>query len=220
MNWSQRIPQINASDLQHRLSRIIAIGTVVEADYEKARVKVTIGEWTTGWLPWLTRRASNDINWCALEVGEQVLVISPSGDMAQGVVIGSIYQQQQQDLVSDIPPEKRQSIQRIKYQDGTTIEYDRDKHLLKADVKGDVELLVEKNITAKVTKDVDITVAGKLTAKVSGNVDITVDGTLNATVAKAATIKAKGITLESTGDMTLKAAGTMKLNAAHISAQE
>ena len=205
MSWSQRYPQLNTADLQHRLSQLVALGTVVETDYEKARVKVTIGEWTSTWLPWITSRASNDISWWALEIGEQVLVISPSGDMAQGVVIGSIYQQQEeQQLISDIAVEQRQSIHRVKYQDGTTIEYDREKHLLKADVKGDVELLVEKNVTATVTGDVAMTVQGQLTA----------------TVTKSAIIKADTITLESAGDMTLKAGGNMKLNAAHISAQE
>ena len=205
MSWSQRYPQLNTADLQHRLSQLVALGTVVETDYEKARVKVTIGEWTSTWLPWITSRASNDISWWALEIGEQVMVISPSGDMAQGVVIGSIYQQQEeQQLISDIAVEQRQSIHRVKYQDGTTIEYDREKHLLKADVKGDVELLVEKNVTATVTGDVAMTVQGQLTA----------------TVTKSAIIKADTITLESVGDMTLKAGGNMKLNAAHISAQE
>jgi phage baseplate assembly protein V len=204
MSWSQRYPQIDAADLQNRLSRVITVGTVSEVDYQKARVKVTMGEWTTTWLPWVTTRASNDIGWWALELDEQVLVISPSGDMAQGIVIGSIFQQQQQDVVSDIEVEKRNSIHRIQYLDGTIIEYDRDKHRLKADVKGDVELLVEKNLKATVTENVEIIVEGEMTA----------------TVSQAATIKAETITLEATGDMTLKAGGNMTLNAAHISAQE
>ena len=204
MSWSQRYPQLNAADIHHRLSRMIAFGTIAEVDYEKARVKVTIGEWTTTWLPWATHRAGNDIDWWALEVGEQVIVLSPSGDMAQGIVLGSVYQGEQQQLVSDIAADKRQHIHRIQYQDGTTIEYDRENHRLKADVKGDVEILVSQN----------------LRAEVSGDVEIAVQGALTADVTKAANIKADTITLESIGDMTLKAGGTMKLNAGHISAQE
>lgn len=208
MSWSQRYPQINNADIQNRLSRIITVGTVAEADYEKARIKVTVGEWTTSWLPWVTSRAGNDVSWWALEIGEQVLVVSPSGDMAQGIVIGGIYQQQQQQVGAD----KLENVHRVKYQDGTVIEYDRENHLLKADVKGDVELLVEKNLTAKVTENVDITVQGQMTA----------------TVSKGAVLKADTILLESASDMTLKAGGAMtleatgnmKLNAAHISAQE
>ncbi|MCJ8271675.1 MAG: phage baseplate assembly protein V, partial [Psychrosphaera sp.] len=198
MSWSQRYPQINSADIQNRLSRIITVGTVAETDYEKARVKVTVGEWTTGWLPWLTSRASNDVSWWALEVGEQVLVVSPSGDMAQGIVIGGIYQQQQQQLVSDVAADQRQNIHRVKYQDGTVIEYDREKHVLKADVKGDVELLVEKNLTGTVGEDVELTVKGNMTA----------------TVSKGAILKADTISLESASDMTLKAGGAMTLEAA------
>lgn len=220
MSWSQRYPQINNADLQHRLSRIIAVGTVVETDYDTARVKVTVGEWTTTWLPWVTSSACNNINWAALEIGEQVLVLSPSGDMAQGIVIGSIYQQQQQALVSDIAKDSRQNIHRIKYQDGTVIEYDRETHILKADVKGDIELLVDKNVTATVKGDVDITVKGKLTATVTKGAVVKAD-TILLESAGDMTLKAGGaVAVEAGGDMALKAGGKMKLNAAHISAQE
>lgn len=204
MSWSQRYPQLNAADLHHRFSRLITVGTIAEADYETARVKVTVGEWITTWLPWITARASNDVDWWSMEVGEQVLVLSPCGDMAQAVVIGSVYQGQQQNVVEDIDPEQRQNIHRIQYQDGTIIEYDRLNHKLKADVKGDVELIVAQNLRAEVTGDVDIVVQGKLTAD----------------IAKDASIKAKTLVLETTGDMTLKAGGTMKLDAEHIAAQE
>ena len=204
MSWSQRYPQINNADVQQRLAKLINIGTVAEADYENARVKVTIGEWTTTWLPWITTRASNDLSWWALEVGEQVMVLSPSGDIAQGVVLGSIFQQSQQSEVNAIQGTPSQNIHRIKYQDGTVIEYDRENHLLKADVKGDVHLLVESNLTAEVT----------------GNADVNVEGNLTAAVSQDATISADNITLDAAGDMTLRAGGNMKLNAAHISAQE
>ena len=57
-----------------------------------AKLKVKIGDITTDWLPWLTHRASNDTSWWAPEVGEQVIVLAPSGELHQAVIMPSIYQ--------------------------------------------------------------------------------------------------------------------------------
>lgn len=220
MSWSQRYPQLNSADLHHRLSRIITCGKVAEVDYQTARVKVTMGEWTTTWLPWVTSRASNNIDWNAPEIDEQVIILSPSGDIAQGVVIGSVYQGEQTEFISDIAAQSRSNVHRIKYQDGTTIEYDRENHRLKADVQGDVEIAITKNLTATVQQNADVTITQNLTATVQENATLTVQGDLTADVSKDCTINAKNLTLATSGDMTLRAGGTMKLNASQIKAQE
>lgn len=245
MSWSQRYPQLNSADLHHRLSRIIAFGKVAETDYDKARVKVTIGEWTTTWLPWVTARASNNVNWHAPEVDEQVLVLSPSGDMAQGVVIGAVYQgEQQQQLMNDIEVENRPHVHRTKYQDGTVIEYDRQNNILKADVRGDVQLLVERNLDATVQgnatalvegdlsgtingevqlqagKSVTATVSENVNLTVSGNLNAQVDGNLDAQVGGNCNIGAANITLDASGSLTLKAGGSLSLTAPSISASK
>ena len=84
------------ADINSRLARMMRIGTVVELDEAAARVRVTCGagdgKITTAWLPWITARAGPDRTWWALEPGEQVMVLSPSGEMAQGVVLGSYLQ--------------------------------------------------------------------------------------------------------------------------------
>lgn len=228
MSWSRRYPQINAADIQHRLAQLINFGKVVEVDYKEARVRVQMGEWKTTWLPWITQRSSNDFTWWAPEIDEQVLILAPSGDLAQGIVLTGIFQKGHADVVSDIAPDKRDSIQRVKFQDGTQIEYNRDLHLLKADIKGDVEFTVDKDVTGKVKGNVDLDVDGNVKVKVGGDVKANIKGNLTADVVKDATLKAKNIqldasaklTLKAGADMTLKAGGQMKLNAAHISAQE
>ncbi len=204
MSWSQRYPQLNSAELHHRLSRMIAFGKVAEADYDKARVKVTIGDWTTSWLPWLTTRASNNIDWQALEVGEQVLVLSPSGDMAQALVLGAVYQgEQQQQLMDDIAVDSRANVHRVKYQDGTIIEYDRENHRLKANVQGDVEILVSQDLSATVNRNATVTVGGDMSADITGNCQI----------------NAQNITLNASGNLDITAGGTMTLNASTIEAQ-
>ena len=46
----------------------------------------------TVWLPWLTARAGTVITWSALSLGEQVLLLAPTGDLAQAFVLPAVYQ--------------------------------------------------------------------------------------------------------------------------------
>ncbi len=228
MNMTQAFSDITQADMQHRLAKMIMIGTVSEVDYETARVKVKVGDWITTWLPWLTGRASNNLDWQALEIDEQVMVFSPGGDTAQGVVLGSIYQQQQQQLVNDIAVDSRQHIHRIKYQDGTILEYDREQHKLKADVQGDVEINVngfdgsdaKGNLKVTVKENAQIQVGKDLTALVEGNATLNISKNATMTVGENMDVKAKSISLEASEGIAIKAGATLKLNGQHISAQE
>lgn len=49
------------AELQRQTSNNIRIGKISEVDYPNARVKVSIGELSTDWLPWVTLRAGGDI---------------------------------------------------------------------------------------------------------------------------------------------------------------
>lgn len=198
-------PTISQAELLNNLNRMILIGTVEETDYAKARVRVRVGNWLTAWLPWVTKRAGQDVQWWPVEKGEQVVLLSPGGDMAQAVVLGSLYQQQQQDIVADRMQDAPEQIHRTQYQDGTVLEYDRKNHILRADVKGSVTMSVEKDLSATIQGSAQVTVEQGLDAQVQGDV----------------TVKSKGnLVLDASGDMKLKAGGGMFLNAAHIHAQE
>ncbi len=80
------------TELERRLTNTVRIGTIKELDAKTARLRVSIGPLLTTWLPWLTHRAGNTVTWSAPTVGEQVLVISPMGELAQGVAIPALYQ--------------------------------------------------------------------------------------------------------------------------------
>ena len=85
--------EIQTPDLERRVADMIRIGTISHTDYSDPaapRVRVQYGENTTGWLPWAPKRAGRSRTWEPLKVGEQVIIASPSGDLAQGVVFGSL----------------------------------------------------------------------------------------------------------------------------------
>ncbi len=110
-------------EMERRMSNIVRPGTVLEADYEKARIKVQCGGNQTAWIPWMTSRAGEDRSWHAPEVGEQVIVLSPSGDLAAGFVLpGGVYK-------NDYPANADSAdVSRTTYKDGAVHEYDRENH--------------------------------------------------------------------------------------------
>ncbi len=123
------------AELERRLDTLIRYGTVETADYKAARVKVRSGDLLTGWIPWLTRRASNDADWWAPEDGEQVLLLSPCGDPAQAVALPALYQ-------SAYPaPESAETKRRIIFRDGGFAEYDRASGALTVSAEGLVRII-------------------------------------------------------------------------------
>jgi phage baseplate assembly protein V len=153
------VSQARVGELERRMSNMVRPGTVLEADYAKARVKVQVGQNQTAWIPWMTGRAGEDRSWHAPEVGEQVIVLSPSGDLAAGYVMpGGVYK-------NDYPANADSAeIQRTTYKDGAVMEYDRENHAhliqipdggkatVKVGADASTEILPDK-ITHRVTDD-------------------------------------------------------------------
>ena len=82
MSWSQ-------GDQDRRLHSLIRVGTVLEVDPETAKARVTFGvETKSAWIPW-TGRAGVIDEWSPPVEGEQVLVVAPGGDTAQGLIVSS-----------------------------------------------------------------------------------------------------------------------------------
>lgn len=107
------------SELERQMANLIRPATVMAADYAAARLIVADGDWQSGWLPFTTYRAGGNRDWWVPEVGEQVVVICPSGDPEQGIVNGSLF-------CDDAPaPAASAEIRRMTFADGLVIEHDR-----------------------------------------------------------------------------------------------
>lgn len=143
-------------DLARRLANTLRLGTIEQVDHPAARVRVRSGEILTTWLPWFTWRAGATSSWSAPTVGEQVLILAPSGDLAGAVVLPAIY--------TDAHPAPSNSpTQHVThYPDGTTISYDHATG--QADISG--ATLVTVHATGAVVLDAPITtVTGMLTVE-------------------------------------------------------
>ncbi|MGL9779718.1 MAG: phage baseplate assembly protein V [Wolbachia sp.] len=127
------------AELNRKLANIIRIGLIKEVDYEKARVRVKVGEFITDWLPWITTRAGEDRSWFAPNINEQVVIFSPLGELSLGVVLRGIYQEKYP------APENKKEINSIKFQDGTKFTYDKEKHHLEIEVVDKITLKAGKS---------------------------------------------------------------------------
>ena len=146
----------DTAELERSRANLVQIGTVAEADYAKARVRVKLGELTTAWLPWLSVRAGGDRTWSAPEVGEQVAVLCPDGDPAGGIVLGSIY------CAAHGAPADAETVARTTYADGAVIEYDRAAHRLSAVLPSGatVNLVADGGMTINAEGGVTINASG------------------------------------------------------------
>lgn len=84
MSWEQ-------GEQERRLHGLVRIATVTEVDAATAKARVSLGgEAVSGWIPFTAIRAGGLNAWAPVTVGEQVVVVSPGGDTAQGVIVGSL----------------------------------------------------------------------------------------------------------------------------------
>ena len=151
------------AELTRMLANIVRPATVAEVDHSSARVRVKSGDILTGWLPSQARRAGNNRTWSLLEVGEQVIVLSPDGNLSQGFVLGSFYSAQHS------VPSNNPDLHSTHYSDGAVISYDSNKHHL--------DVTLPAGATANIVSDGGITLTGDTT--LTGN--LTVIGNISST---------------------------------------
>lgn len=79
------------ADFSRRLESLIRYGTIAEVQMKPPRVRVQSGGLTSAWLPWLSLRAGATREWDPPTVGEQCVVISPSGDPSTGFAMVGLF---------------------------------------------------------------------------------------------------------------------------------
>lgn len=133
------------AELNRLLENLIRFGTVAEVQHVPPRVKVQTGGMLTTWLPWLAWRAGENREWDPPTVNEQVLLLSPSGQLANGVAVTGLF--------SDLIPANgdRAGLHRRTYADGAVVEYDSVAHHLVATLPdgGTTELISTGGIHIK-----------------------------------------------------------------------
>ncbi|WP_409269689.1 phage baseplate assembly protein V [Pseudomonas sp. KCJK9044] len=159
------------AEINRLLENLIRFGTVAEVQHVPPRVKVQTGGMLTTWLPWLAWRAGENREWDPPTVNEQVLLLSPSGQLANGVAVTGLFS----DLIT--ANGERAGLHRRTYADGAVVEYDSVAHHLVATLPdgGTTELISTGGIHIKgdITHEGNYVQTGNQT--VTGLVTVTQD---------------------------------------------
>ncbi|WP_330926291.1 phage baseplate assembly protein V [Candidatus Sororendozoicomonas aggregata] len=146
----------DVTEALRKLANSICPGTVNKVRHSPYAVKVRVGTLITTWLPVIAHRAGNNTSWHPLEEGEQVLVFSPDGNIAQGWVLGGCYSQ------AFPAPSANPDKTVHHFSDGGRFEYDRKAHHL--DINLPAGATVNLNAVGGITFTGDLLVNGNITA--------------------------------------------------------
>ncbi|WP_172587214.1 phage baseplate assembly protein V [Shewanella xiamenensis] len=111
------------AELTRRIDNLLRIGTVAEVKGDSCRVKT--GELLTQFRPFFTRRAGTAKTSWRPTLGEQVMLLSLSGDLTNAYILPALYSDENPE------PDDNNNRERTVYPDGAVIEYDPDTSALK-----------------------------------------------------------------------------------------
>lgn len=133
------------AEADRRIGNMVQIGKVTSVTGDGS-ARVQIGDLATRALPVMALRAGGMQVWWMPTVGEQVMVLAPSGDMARAVIIGS--------LMAGNEPSNDETVPVIDLRGGDMI--------LRGNLKIEGTLHIEgtQTITGDLTGDADIVASG------------------------------------------------------------
>ena len=102
----------------------------------------------SGWLPIGVPNTYSNHDERPLDIGEHVYCLLHDNT---GIILCSVYDDK------NLPPNADKDTRIITFKDGSTISYDREKHLLAIDIKGDIVINAQKSITSSSKSDTKIT---------------------------------------------------------------
>ena len=181
-NWGQ-------AELERRLSTAVKIGTISAVDHSSKRIRVSAGGMTSAWLPWPAEAGRNYVRWRPLREGQQVVLVSPSGDLTQAVIAGMLY------TSSISAPDDSADLDVILFDDGTRLEYDSGAHKLTASVSGSAEIETETELTATVGTELTATAGTDVNVTAAGAATVAAGTTVDATAGASITLAAPVINL-------------------------
>lgn len=124
----------DAAEHARRIQNLAQVATVAVTDFAGRRIRLEVNGRLTGWLRHPTLIANNFRAWTPLRVGTQVLVISPGGEPANGIVVQTLPS-------DDLPaPGDTGDVDIIAFDDGTVIRHDSSTSTLTIESAGDLRL--------------------------------------------------------------------------------
>ncbi|WP_375658059.1 phage baseplate assembly protein V [Bartonella sp. CL436QHHD] len=179
------------TDLKRRVANMVVVGKISHVDHKNARYRVKSGNLVSDWIPDTQARAGKTRSYEGRDIGEQVIVVSSSGDLSQGVIVGSIHTDANQ--AAD-----KGSIHRTIYPDGTSLEYDDEQNTYGIHIKsggkfiltiadgvslkgdgGKLELTAPEGIKIVSESDINLNAKGNISLKAGGGISLNSNDSLS-----------------------------------------
>ncbi|WP_422417103.1 phage baseplate assembly protein V [Pseudomonas sp. GZD-222] len=154
------------------LAALVIPCRVVAVDLAAARVRVSDGAgWTSTWVRWHSLAAGKARHWRAPGLDEQGVLVSPSGEPAQGTFIPGLYGN------AGDQPDNREHVEVWRFPDGGSLIYDWQASSYTIDLPGGTLTLKVGGSSAVVTAD---SIAAKATS-ISLTGEVQINGMLRVT---------------------------------------
>ncbi|RXD05561.1 phage baseplate assembly protein V [Sphingomonas sp. UV9] len=142
----------------------LTYGQIASVDLSTGRVTVTIGDVETQPIRWFTGGSSGTRLWSRPKVGEQVMLVAPSGDIAGAIAMRGLD-------CDAFPPIGDTTRELVQFEDGAVIAYDPASHKLEAVLPGGATVSIIA--PGGVRLDADVRISGDLL--VDGKIESTGD---------------------------------------------
>jgi phage baseplate assembly protein V len=130
---------------------LIRYGTVLSVQEDPPRLVAQVGEVATKPIPWLAFRAGATRHWSPPSPGEQVLLLSPGGNLGAATALTGLFSDQ-----APKPAEGTNDNVAVWFDDGAVLLYDRAAHLLKATLPGGGRVELNAPGGFRLVGDVDV----------------------------------------------------------------
>lgn len=151
----------NTQDPEQQVGEAIQYGVVASVDYANATCTVTLGDLSTGELPWVAQRAGGMRYWSPPTIGEQCVVLAPEGDLENGLVVLGLYSD------ANPAPSNDPDVAQMVFPDGASISYNHATHVLAVILPAGGSATIDApdvTINGNVAINGDVTITGTATA--------------------------------------------------------
>lgn len=175
------------------LAGLVMPCSVVGVDLAAAMVRVSDGAgWTSAWVRWHGQAAGKARHWRAPSLGEQGVLISPSGEPAQGTFVPGLYGN------AGAQPDNRDHVEVWRFDDGGSLVYDWQARSYTIDLPGGSVTAKVGGSTVVVTDDAITAVSGRVT--ITGTITLVGDVQLNGALSVTGDINGGGKIIDTGGN--------------------
>lgn len=143
--------QLYINKIFEQLRTICQIGTIVDVDYNQAKVKVKFeNDVISAWLPWAENIVDTTRTWTPPKNDAQAIVLFANGNVNRGVVISYLHQNKFPQIAQD------GDLHKVLFANGSSVEVDEKNNTMNIKCIGALTIHATGNMVLKSDSDIAI----------------------------------------------------------------